>query len=449
MFILLIALLIILGLHCAYSAPLTNIHNKSYDIENIENFETSRQESNISTSNINTNAVDQGYDPEVNKLLGYCYYDNTPSCNKTDLPIHGCATTEPQGDVYEFFNDATVIQQQSGSSAIYGRPLPPALGVVASEETPTSSINSCPTSAGSAVASTAPASTACAAPASTSAPQTETCIPSQYEQCRDCDITTNKNINKYVLKNSIPPDKDMSLYAKKANLCPCTDMSKYMLKSAIPACDNQNLSNYIKKSEIPACPVCPTCPTCPKPTAGHIHDHPDYRKYISRRDCEKQCTSHINKKPDVDINDPSFKKAVDKYIKNNNYIKKSDDNGIGIGNGLSYENKGVNLAMNKGANANANTNHNMNQNTNHNQNINTSTNANTGSNYDTARKQNINSPNAPYAPTNAPYAPTNAPYAHTNAPYSPTNVPQKYRTNKTSTVGYSTTGDYNDLYQRC
>ncbi len=75
------------------------------------------------------------------------------------------------------------------------------------------------------------------------------------ELCKRCDILDNPDIDKYVLKSSVPP---------------CPNLSDYIKKSEIPACKNANidLNDYIKKSEVPAMPKCPECPKadCPKPT---------------------------------------------------------------------------------------------------------------------------------------------------------------------------------------
>ena len=64
------------------------------------------------------------------------------------------------------------------------------------------------------------------------------CItPYDKEKCNNCDILTNKDINKYVLKSSIPPCTDTSKYATKNMINACPDMSKYILKSRIPKCE--------------------------------------------------------------------------------------------------------------------------------------------------------------------------------------------------------------------
>jgi hypothetical protein len=53
-------------------------------------------------------------------------------------------------------------------------------------------------------------------------------------KCKLCDITQNKDIDKYVLKSSVPPCPDMSNYATKSMVNSCPDMDKYILKSKIP-----------------------------------------------------------------------------------------------------------------------------------------------------------------------------------------------------------------------
>lgn len=76
--------------------------------------------------------------------------------------------------------------------------------------------------------------------------------------CKYADITKNVNIDKYVLKSSVPPCPDMNNYINKSEVPPCPrmpDLSNYILKSEVPPCTKQNR---------PKCPECPTCPICPK-----------------------------------------------------------------------------------------------------------------------------------------------------------------------------------------
>ena len=51
------------------------------------------------------------------------------------------------------------------------------------------------------------------------------CSPAQ---CKICDITLNKDIDKYVLKSSIPPYPNMSEYVKKSMLPPQINMKEYI-----------------------------------------------------------------------------------------------------------------------------------------------------------------------------------------------------------------------------
>ncbi len=136
--------------------------------------------------------------------------------------------------------------------------------------------------------------------------------------CYKCDILLNKDINKYVLKSSIPPCPDMSNYVKKSEMKPGVNMDEYIKKSDVEACPKVDMTEFIRKSEIPACPpqvTCPVCPICPKPQkpvkCKEIHEytiqqHPDMKDYI--------------KKSDILNSD-----VVKKYI-NDNYVKKDQCN---------------------------------------------------------------------------------------------------------------------------
>jgi hypothetical protein len=80
------------------------------------------------------------------------------------------------------------------------------------------------------------------------------------------------------------------------------DLSDYIKKSEIKPCEKVDISKYILKSEIPACPTCPVCPECPicpicppeKPekkckqiSEYNITEHPDMSKYMSISDVNK------------------------------------------------------------------------------------------------------------------------------------------------------------------
>lgn len=137
------------------------------------------------------------------------------------------------------------------------------------------------------------------------------CIPDRKpERCYRCDITTNKDIDKYVLKSSVPPCPDVSRYATKNMIQSCPDISKYILKSEIPACRKIDHSKYILKSNVPACPkcpicpVCPVCPVCPKPQKQitinqyKISEHKDFKDYVHKDQiCKYIKDNQLCKKP--------------------------------------------------------------------------------------------------------------------------------------------------------
>jgi len=106
--------------------------------------------------------------------------------------------------------------------------------------------------------------------------------------CINCDITLNKDIDKYVLKSSVPACPDMSEFIKKNMMNSSPDLNDYILKSEIKPCEKIDLTNYILKNQIPACPTCPKCPVCPviKPTKQiyeyKITEHPDINNYVHK-----------------------------------------------------------------------------------------------------------------------------------------------------------------------
>ena len=148
-------------------------------------------------------------------------------------------------------------------------------------------------------------------PPFTPKPIEDNCPPFEEINCNDsikdikcnigCDILSHPDINKYVLKSSVPPCPDVSRYATKNMLQSCPDMSKYILKSKIPKCEKFDKSKYILKSEIPPCPkcpicpICPTCPTCPKPqpcktiNQYRIEEHPDMKNYVRKDKVKELC----------------------------------------------------------------------------------------------------------------------------------------------------------------
>ena len=69
-------------------------------------------------------------------------------------------------------------------------------------------------------------------------------------ECNKCDITNNKDINKYVLKSSIPACPDMSQFVKKSQM-------------------NPSSSATTRPADCPKCPICPICPKCPTTGGGN------------------------------------------------------------------------------------------------------------------------------------------------------------------------------------
>lgn len=164
------------------------------------------------------------------------------------------------------------------------------------------------------------------------------------KDCFDCDITSNKDINKYVLKSSVPACPDVSKFATKNMIQSCPDISKYILKSEIPSCPKIDKSKYILKSEIPACPkcpvcpVCPICPKCPKQEKCktinnyNISDHPDFSKYILKEDCPSCSISEENNNGNNNIDNETSNNSTSE--ENN-----GQDNGSNNNNGKDNTNE--------------------------------------------------------------------------------------------------------------
>lgn len=160
--------------------------------------------------------------------------------------------------------------------------------------------------------------------------------------CRNCDITLNRNIDKYVLKSSVPPCPDMSKFAKKNMMCPSIDTSKYILRSEIPPCPKIDLSKYILKSSVPACPDCPKCPKCPIcpvcPKIKDITSHPDYRKkcifkynITDHPDFKKKCKKELNI---LDKTDYKSSKSIRRRRRKRFSCNIRNSDSYSIGNGL-------------------------------------------------------------------------------------------------------------------
>ena len=99
------------------------------------------------------------------------------------------------------------------------------------------------------------------------------------KDCRFADITQNVDIDKYVLKSTVPSCPDLSEYAKKNQIPPLPyNPNEWIRKNEIPPCKRcPDMRNYINKSELeahicgcggykrdtPQCPICPVAPQCP------------------------------------------------------------------------------------------------------------------------------------------------------------------------------------------
>ena len=148
------------------------------------------------------------------------------------------------------------------------------------------------------------------------------CQQPHQQDCSKCDILNNRDIDKYVLKSSIPPCQDTSEFITKNMMNANPDFKDYILKSEVKPCEKVDTSQYILKSQIPACPTCPICPECPicpicPPQVTqkckeiyeyNIREHPDIAKYISIDDLHK----HYVSKDNIINND-----VVQNYIKQN------------------------------------------------------------------------------------------------------------------------------------
>lgn len=147
--------------------------------------------------------------------------------------------------------------------------------------------------------------------------------------CSKCNAHRCKNIDKYVLKSSVPPCPDLSNYILKSEIpsspdmnnyirkneipsCPtCPNMNDYIPKNKIPACPTcPDMSDYILKSKIPVCEKCPTCPTCPK-EYKNITENPKFKEWLA--EYEKLIEDKINKNY---ISRKECSKAVEQAYKN-------------------------------------------------------------------------------------------------------------------------------------
>jgi len=232
---------------------------------------------------------------------------------------------------------STTNEQTEGASELYDWPLPE--NIPAEQPAPSCS---------------KPAPPRCVVPPpSPSSCQSPCDIQKKSVNCVTCDITVNRDIDKYVLKSSVPACPDMSEFITKNMMNANPDLSDYILKSEIKPCDKVDISQYILKSEIPACPTCPICPECPicpicppqKPQKKckeiheyNITEHPDIHKYVKKEDDHKYIRKEDEKIP-VIYNNYSFEEEKQQnrdYIKNmfDKYKKNNDVTGYYVGDSL-------------------------------------------------------------------------------------------------------------------
>jgi len=160
----------------------------------------------------------------------------------------------------------------------------------------------------------------------------QTCTPPpevKKEVCANCDIITNKDIDKYILKSSVPACPDMSEFITKNMMNANPDLSDYIKKSEIKPCDKVDISKYILKSEIPACPTCPVCPECPicpicppekkckQISEYKITEHPDMSKYISKEDVNKYYIKKDLAKKNIVEEEHNIKSKIQNKIQQN------------------------------------------------------------------------------------------------------------------------------------
>ena len=91
------------------------------------------------------------------------------------------------------------------------------------------------------------------------------------ERCPPCPSCPTPDMSKWIQKSAVPacpPLPDMSKYMLKTECPPLPDMSKYTLKSSVPKCP-PCISTCSKPCKIGECPPCPRprCPVvkCPDP----------------------------------------------------------------------------------------------------------------------------------------------------------------------------------------
>lgn len=117
--------------------------------------------------------------------------------------------------------------------------------------------------------------------------------PPPPEMCYNCDITTNKDIDKYVLKRSVPPCPNMNNYIHKNKIPTCPNMDEYIHKNKIPLCPNMN--NYILKSNIPEPPDMSEYMKKDEVLKNYIRKDEVMKNYIKKDKCNEICKEECKK----------------------------------------------------------------------------------------------------------------------------------------------------------
>jgi hypothetical protein len=198
-----------------------------------------------------------------------------------------------------------------------------------------------------------------------------------------CDITKSKEIDKYILKTSVPPCPDLSGYILKSEIDPPIDISNYIKKSEIPpSLKCPDLNDYILKSEIPPSLKCPdlndyilkseipSYPTCPK-HYKKITDDPRFKTWLNGYEdkideklsklyiLKKECDNKNSDNKHSDNKNSDNKNSGNKHSDNKNYDNKNSgnkhsDNNLSANKNAGNKNAGNKNAANKNA-ANKNT----------------------------------------------------------------------------------------------
>jgi len=154
----------------------------------------------------------------------------------------------------------------------------------------------------------------------------ETDVAESSGDCSKCNASRCKNIDKYVLKSSVPPCPDLNDYILKSEIPPFPNMNNYISKNDIPVCPTcPNISDYIPKNQIPVCPTCPDmnnyilkskipvcekCRICPK-EYKNITENPKFKEWLA--EYEKIIEDKINKNY---ISKKECSKVVEQAYKN-------------------------------------------------------------------------------------------------------------------------------------